>query len=93
MSQFWFEGADKLAHGGMYAILAFLVIDGIWRSSRGNARRSVMLASMLTIILGILLEWIQHAMRQGRHFEVMDIIANISGTFLGCAAYLIFRKF
>ena len=92
MSQFWFEGADKLAHGGMYAVMAFLLMHGIWKSTGGTARRNVILAGVLTVLLGVILEWIQHTMRQGRHFEVMDIIANISGTFIGCAAYLIFRK-
>ena len=65
---------DKIAHFGVYAILAFLLmrdeLDLKW-------------SFMICFSLGILIEFVQHNYLQGRYFEFLDIIANIIGYFAG----------
>jgi len=44
------------------------------------------------VFWSIIMELAQLGMASGRHFEVLDIIANIIGCFAGVAAYRIFKQ-
>lgn len=80
LSETWFtiKHLDKLAHLIMYAVLSFLFMrDGM----------SLKLILTLCLTVGIGIEIIQGKYLDGRHFELLDIIANIIGYSVGIGLY------
>ncbi|MDX1409672.1 MAG: VanZ family protein, partial [Saprospiraceae bacterium] len=84
--------ADKIAHFGFYLILAVLMLHGFARQPAGNWHKSLLITVVTGIVLGLALEWLQHTVGVRRHFEVLDIIANIIGTLSGSAAFNLLLK-
>ena len=81
--------ADKLGHAGVYAVLSFLLLRGARLSGYGTAK--VVFGVILGCgLYGILMELAQFYFFPGRHFEYLDMLANIIGAFLG---WIIFRIF
>jgi VanZ family protein len=73
--------SDKWIHFVFYAIFSFL----LFLSSLSNTNKSHTVLSRWTyvfiigVIVGVLVEIIQHSFISGRHGEWMDIAANSSG--------------
>ncbi len=87
----WLE-LDKAGHFAVYFILAI----AIGWSFRGKIRLAFSDLAMISIVCslyGMALEGIQYIFLSDRFFEIPDIIANISGSFLGAVfVYLFFDK-
>ncbi len=81
---------DKLSHFFAYALLVFLwSIALVLKTTKIKAAR---VAFYGAIFLGVLLEILQWQLNVGRHFEILDIIANIIGSIIGLIAfYKIFK--
>ena len=76
----------------MYAVFVFLILEGLRRNKGRYTTPEIVKSVVLAVVFGVAMEALQAVFKQGRHFEVMDIIANISGTFIGAASFLIIRK-
>jgi VanZ family protein len=75
---------------GAYTLTALL---GAVAYAKGpNAIQRLWMIVVGCIFWSILMEFVQLLMATGRHFEVLDIIANIIGCFAGVAAYRIFKQ-
>jgi glycopeptide antibiotics resistance protein len=72
-------GLDKLIH-----LILYFVFVQLWGLSNKhlNLKKKIVILS-LGIIYGILIEFLQSAMNNGRSFEVDDMIANTIGCILG----------
>lgn len=83
---------DKFVHIGVYSILGFLTAMGQRKQYQGKIPRWRLwkVAGLGISIYGILIELIQGAFIPDRHFDVLDIIANIIGSITGISLYLIF---
>lgn len=70
---------DKLAHAGIYFIFAGLLFLGLNRIflKKGKA---IVWAFIICSFYGIGMELVQFLFFPGRFFEILDIIANISGS-------------
>jgi len=81
---------DKVSHFAAFALLVFL-----WSSALVEKTPKIKAARISfygAIFLGILLEILQWQLNFGRHFEILDIIANIIGSIIGLIAfYKIFK--
>lgn len=86
------EGADKFAHGFMYCVLAWLLLKAKASAKPGKWWVDSLGTFVVAAVLGVSLEWLQGLSKQGRHFDEMDIIANIIGTLLGAAAFITLQK-
>lgn len=76
-----FRDSDKLVHGTMYAIFAFLAVRSLLRAGRPPIQ------AVLVVVLGIaffaaLDEWHQQFI-PGRSMDVFDWLADISGATIG----------
>ncbi len=82
-----FEGADKVGHFAIY-LICFLVwvkyLDGVYKP-----KLAVVYALVISILLGIIMEFCQFYFFEDRKFEFYDIIANIGGSLVG---YLIYKN-
>lgn len=84
--------SDKIAHVGFYLILAGLLLRAYGLNGAKNFRKAFVTAAVICIVLGFVLEVLQHAGNAQRHFEVLDIIANIIGTLCGGALFNLLLK-
>ncbi|NNE29982.1 MAG: VanZ family protein [Saprospiraceae bacterium] len=83
---------DKLAHLVVYALLSFLVLRALSKIE-GLNRKNLVKTLVFCGLYGILMESIQYGFFPDRYFEVLDIIANIIGSFIGAwMFYYLHRK-
>ena len=92
----FFPHQDKVAHFIFYAITCSLIIFEFRRrrpavaGDRGRYIKTLMLAAALSSVFGLLMEVGQEVFTTTRHFEVMDNVANMSGS-IAAALYLMRR--
>ncbi|MDX1478808.1 MAG: VanZ family protein [Saprospiraceae bacterium] len=84
--------ADKIAHLGVYLILAVLMLHGFARMRAATRKQDLVITVMTGMALGLVLEGMQHLVGAERHFEVLDIIANFIGTLSGSAMFNVLLK-
>ena len=82
---FDFFSQDKLLHFGCYFVLTLLWSYGFYKI---NTKRTVQKSLIITIAVGILMEVCQYLFFEGRLFEFLDIIANISGSLIGALVFI-----
>ncbi len=79
-----FPGADKVVHVIMFGGLTFAALAD-WARSRDfrSVRWPVcILMAALSSLIGIAIEFIQRSMDMGRSYDPIDMVADISGSFL-----------
>ncbi len=82
--------ADKLAHAAAYAMLAGLLLWGLWKSKKRGATRGELLGVFsFATAFGALMEWVQGTFFPHRFFEFDDMLANAAGAFLAVFCYKI----
>lgn len=88
-----FEGADKIAHAGMFGLLAFVMALDFSRF-KGRFYRAAGAAIIAgCCLLGFLTEWAQNAMDAGRSFEWGDFAADTAGAVGAMLIFPMIRKF
>jgi VanZ family protein len=86
-----FPHADKLIHFCMYVGLSLLLIPALIHDK--NYKWSFFLAFLISVIIGILMEYFQNQLVIGRTAEFSDFIANLIGSIAGISIYqLAFRN-
>lgn len=70
---------DKIVHMGIFAIWSFT-----WT---GHYRRRRAIILLTGIGLGLLIEFLQEAMKMGRSFEWLDLAADATGALAGILLY------
>lgn len=85
---------DKLGHGFVFFILAFLLISGLYESRKDHIKRNSMLymGVIVSVLYGILIEGAQSVI-PGRSMEIFDALANTAGSFLGLLLFYIRNKY
>lgn len=74
---------DKLGHFAVYGILTFLLAFGYHKNNPTISKNMLLKCLIISSLYGICLEIMQYAFFPNRYFEVLDIIANISGSIIG----------
>lgn len=82
---------DKWAHAVVYGILTILILKG-WLKQKSTMVIAQILAVLLASLYGILMEWIQFSFFPNRYFEILDIFANIIGSFGSLFVFHYFYK-
>jgi uncharacterized membrane protein YeaQ/YmgE (transglycosylase-associated protein family) len=82
LPQSWWDlySPDKIGHAFVYGVLAWLLLNAFYHQ---RMDKPLFWAILISISYGILMEVVQYTFFPNRFFEVYDIIANISGSFLG----------
>jgi len=83
-----FPEIDKVVHFSMYFGLSFLAC---W-SFEIRRDRMIPIYLLLTgvFMYGVLMEILQRTMHNGRNFEFMDMVANLTGAIVGILIYRYF---
>lgn len=87
-----FVGADKLAHVVMYffATLVFIMDYAKFKLPHHSRLNIELAITSASIMLGLIMEILQLAMRNGRNYELGDWIADIVGAVLALIAYRLY---
>jgi len=80
INPFDFFQSDKVLHIVAYGILSVWV--GYILRAESNEKWWI-LALVLAVFFGTLMEILQFSLFTGRYFEILDIIANIIGSLIG----------
>ncbi len=92
MTLFGIPHFDKIGHFGMYAGWTFFIMWGLGGHAGLAWDRKIFLTMFIGVCIGVLLEFGQKWMRQGRSFEGWDMVANAAGAVAGVGVfYLLFR--
>lgn len=90
-----FPGADKVVHAVMFGGLELmLVVDMMRRRGWRRVSRGFLLFSGLgTSLFGVIIEILQRWMNLGRSFDIIDIVADVSGVAAVILLCIIFRVY
>jgi len=82
---FWdFLAIDKVGHFVFYGILTFLIAYGFYKiQNQFISKKMLFISLIISSVYGICLEIMQYSLFPNRYFEILDIIANISGSIVG----------
>jgi VanZ family protein len=83
--------SDKLGHFIAYAVLSLIVHFETAKKFRLSivSRRLLIYSSLICVIFGVLMEFLQATPFVNRHFELLDMFANSIGVGVGSAIFLI----
>lgn len=83
-------GIDKLGHLFFYLVHTILLYWAFEQHGVFNSpQQRKWISFLLSAILGISLEVVQYSFYPNRYFEILDIIANIIGSYLGITIFTI----
>ena len=75
---------DKVGHLVFYGILTFLIAYGFYKvKNQFINKKTLFIALIISSVYGICMEIMQYSFFPNRYFEILDIIANISGSIVG----------
>jgi VanZ family protein len=76
---------DKVVHTGIYMIFAILTYFGWTRQDSFQVlhHQTIIKILLLLSIYGLTVEVMQETLTADRHFELLDEVANITGTMIG----------
>ena len=89
-------GMDKLVHGIMFGGLAMSICLDVQRRdwSKLVGVRVIIFASVVSSLVGIVVEMMQHCMANGRTYEGADIVADVIGAIVfALIARVLFKKY
>ncbi len=83
---------DKLAHVGVFAVLAILMAWGVWMRRKVSAGYKKVLLQILTIgiCFGIFTEVLQGYFTTSRYASLSDLVADALGVFAGAVIALFY---
>ena len=91
---FWdFLAIDKIGHFIFYGIFSFLIAYGFFKRKNKMSRKERNWSWIISSLYGMGMEILQFSLFPNRYFEILDIIANISGSLIGILIFkFIFLK-
>ncbi len=78
---------DKLGHLLVYGIHTILLLQGFRQLNKEILIGHCISALLLSVLLGFSIEIIQDSFFPDRHFDILDLIANIIGSIVGLIIY------
>lgn len=86
LDKIWF---DKWVHIGLFAAIVVTWCWGVFKSGSKNQARLFLQITLLAVLYGIVMEYVQKYLVVNRSFDRADIIADAAGAYVG---YLFSRK-
>jgi VanZ family protein len=92
----WFPQADKLEHLVGFGLPCLLVLLALHLHAAAAGRllgtRAVVVVVGLFVAHAVVSEVVQGTLYTSRSGDPFDVVADVTGTFLGLAAYLVLRR-
>lgn len=82
---------DKLVHFGIHFVLVFCWLVYFARSRKKVKMRNVLYIAISCVLYGILIEMLQ-GVTKTRGSDLYDVYANMTGTGLGVAVFLVLKS-
>lgn len=81
----YFPQQDKVVHFIFYFVMVLLIL----KNFETIKTKEILIAIISTALYGVMMEVLQATMGMGRHFDNLDILANISGSLIGAAIFIL----
>lgn len=84
---------DKVIHASLFMVLIFLMIIGFTKQHTYRAlhNKALKYSFIITIAYAVSIEAVQ-LLSGGRSFEIGDMVANVSGCFVGYSLFIAIYK-
>ncbi|HYH57300.1 MAG TPA: VanZ family protein [Anseongella sp.] len=91
---YYFEGIDKVVHGGLFFVLSILSSWGFYRQNRYESlsRHAAWYALLVCILYGGLIEILQGTLFTYRSADWLDWAFDTAGALLGLWIFSFFKK-
>ncbi|MDP4267793.1 MAG: VanZ family protein [Bacteroidota bacterium] len=85
---------DKIVHMYLYCVQVFFLISGLsnQNSLKFLKKNPVIISILLSGLYGYLMEILQRDFFIGRSYDIKDVLANVTGSFIGWFVYLFYIK-
>jgi VanZ family protein len=86
------SGVDKYVHATLHFV--FTLFWGSYISLKQNEIKipKILRVVMLSILYGIVIEILQETITTTRHADILDVLANFTGTLLALAVFILLKK-
>ncbi len=82
---------DKLVHIGLYFVLSTMWSWALYKS-KNKVHITLLFVFLVSITIGVLIEYLQEFCTEVRTFEVLDIYANTTGALLGVLFFYLLTR-
>lgn len=84
---------DKMGHFGVYAIYVLTLLYGFYKNRfKESSVNDTIMALIIAFLLGLAMEFMQAEYFKDRHFDILDLIANIIGSIGGLIIFILLKK-
>jgi len=87
-----YSNTDKIFHFLAYSALAWFWFQAFFNKFKWNFNKSLVVAAILSVVFGIVIEVLQGVMTSTRLAENNDVLANMLGVSLTVIILLVIRK-
>lgn len=87
-----FENKDKLVHFTFYFVFTFLWVLDLYKSKRFTPKKARVFVFIIAVVFGIIIEICQGMFTAERSPDVLDVLANTSGSATAILLLWIFEK-
>ncbi|MCG8410910.1 MAG: VanZ family protein [Bacteroidales bacterium] len=87
-----FKHIDKIVHCIFYLSLSSTLLASIYKNTRLINKSQIVSVFIISILYGILMEYLQYKLTTTRTADFIDVISNVFGTILGYFVFIASKK-
>lgn len=88
-----FPYSDKLLHFSLYLVLSIFLYASLLKNTNYTKKINIIISFIMVVSYGILMEVFQLSFTSTRSAEILDVIANSFGCFVGILIYKYIKKY
>ena len=81
---------DKAVHAFFYVVLTILLYQFFKNYLKGSGLKAMWFSFIAAILYGIIIEIAQDKLTATRHADMLDVVANAAGAFIGILCIYVF---
>jgi VanZ family protein len=84
--------ADKYVHFAFHFVFTLLWGNYIWIKNKSNEMKLIVKVLLVSLLYGILIEFLQETLTTTRHADIYDVLANATGATTALGFFLLVKK-
>lgn len=86
------NGADKYVHFAFHFVFTLLWGHYVWMKNNTAELKLIVKVMVVSILYGILIEFLQETLTTTRHADIYDVLANTTGATTALGFFLLLKK-
>ncbi|MGL2965714.1 VanZ family protein [Flavobacterium sp. XGLA_31] len=87
------SGADKYVHFTFHFIFTLLWGHVLWLGQNSRSLKIIAKVVAVSLVYGILIEFLQETCTLTRHADILDVLANLSGAVMAFLVFVFLKKY